>query len=230
MARKLFQAILAVSVLHILSCRSDTVGPREKYITGTVRDTSGHPVPNAYLNFFYLVALHSFDKPTMTLPTTIIQFNTPHRGVLRVSIANYQHTVVRTFLPDTVQPGYNEVAWDFKDDQGRSLYSDVYFATGTLDDSLLKVQRLFAVVEQHLETNPSPFATTDLTGKFSIPLSRLPLNETFIRYNPDNGDSLGVYTIGPKDLLYAFTSSRFGVDTVEYSNLRDLTITLSQSK
>lgn len=214
----------------IAGCKSDSVGPSQgSYVSGIVRDSVGNPAAGAYLNFLYDIAPHSLRKPGSTMPTTTIEFQLPRSGILRISIANYLHVVVRTLPADTVEPGINAVQWDFKDDQGRSLYSDVYFITGMLDDSLLGVRRMLAVVDQHNVTNPAPFATTDWAGRFMIPLSRLPLNEVFTRTDFD-GDSIGTFTIGSKQLLYAFTQTRYGLDTVEFSSLRELTITLSHPR
>lgn len=220
----------AAAALGILSCNSDTVGPpAEKAITGVVTDSAGRPVPGALLNMFYLVAYRPLGKPAVPLPTTVFEFDVPHPGVLRVSIENYTHDTIRILHADTVAAGWNLVEWDFTDNRGRSMYSDVYSVTGTLDDSLLRVFKVFAVVEQQYSENPAPFALTDRFGRFSIPLSRLPVNEVFTRWDY-NGDSLGTFRIGPKDLLVAFTPGFYGYDTVDYSHLRDLTIKLTHSK
>ena len=110
--------------------------------------------------------------------------------------------MVKTVAPDTIQDiGYHEVCTDLQDNLNRDLYTDVYFVRSMLDDSLLGIRKILLVTNQHLSPNPAPHTKTDDSGRFSIPYSRIPLNETFIRYN-ETGDSIGVRRIGPTANLY----------------------------
>lgn len=211
-------------------CSSDPNGvPPEKYITGTMKNSRGEIVANAYLNMFYSSVVPSFPKAAKTLPSTSIAIDIPHPGFLRIDVENYIHEFIRNLIADSVDAGVQEVTWDSRDAQGRDLYSDCYWVIATLDGTPYPTKKMLLVKYQYDDPNPAPFAMTNGIGRFSIPYSRLPLKEKFVQTDYSNG---GMYEImiGPTDQIYAFTSNEYGVSSVTYSNPHELTIVLSQKK
>jgi hypothetical protein len=216
--------------LLLPGCKND---PNGTYyvgnITGTVKNSTGQPVPYAYINMFYSSVLHPFPKSAKTLPTTSIEFDVPHAGFLHVDVQNYMHQFIRTLIADSVAEGRVEVIWDGHDAQGRDLYSDCFWVIASFDGAPLETKKMLMVVYQYDAANPAPFAMTDVQGRFSIPYSRLPLSETF-RQTDFSDMSVREITIGPTDEIYSFTSTSYGFASVTYSNPRELTIILAQKK
>jgi hypothetical protein len=176
---------------------------------------------------FYSSVLEPFPKSRKTLPTTSIEFDVPHPGLLRVDVQNYIHHFVRTVAAESVAAGIQVVTWDGKDSQGRDLYTDCFWVIATLDGAPLRTVKLLMVKYQYDDPNPARFAVTNGMGRFSIPYSRLPLKETFLQ--TDYSDFSQYETrIGPTDEIYAFTPTLHGHASVTYSNPHELTIILSE--
>ena len=215
----------------LVGCKSDPPNKpvSDPAITGIVKDVSGNPVAGAYLNFkFQFQSLsHLVERPGVP-PTTVIQYQVPGRRFVRVTIEDYAHVFVRKLVEDTLNGGVYNSVWDGRNSEGKAIYSDCFYVRLLIGDSL-KVMRIFLVVDQHLESNPAPYAQTDQTGRFSIPLTRLPLTEV-IRTTNASGQIIDSMKIANRQPLFAFTATQYGVDTVLTTDLKEHTIVLSIPK
>ena len=232
-----------ILALLALNCKSDSTGPsQEKYVTGIVKETSGNPVANAFLNISYRLKnkrtgeiiggeLNGQNPDSANVLTSIV-FIAQTTSHAHVTLENYLHEYIKTLFDGTVDEGMNEIFFDVKDSLGRTLYSDMYFCgiiltpLDTLSSVTPLTQNIFLLILQHLSKNPSPFAKTDHNGRFTIPLSRLPINE-MILYSPNGITDTLLFE--DNHLLYAFTTTRYGSTDVSISNLIDHTIILTYS-
>jgi hypothetical protein len=233
-----------VIILVMGGCKSETVAPPSgNYnITGTVRDRGGIPMANAFLNFSYRLKNKQtgqiiggdFNGTNPDSTTIAVSIGVPSTSHAHVTLENYLHVYIKTLADDTIEAGVNEITFKAKDSLGRALYSDMYFVRTALTPvdtpvTVTDVKKVFLNILQHLSANPSPFAQTDGNGIFSIPLSRLPLQESMIFQTSPNGpvDTLIFDNI---QTLYAFTSTKFGSTDILASNLNGYTIALTSQK
>ena len=226
--------VTLLSATLFLSCKSDPVAPeKEQAITGIVKDGNGNPVADAYLNFVFEMtpasaALHREGDPDETMPSTTIRFSIPGRSHVKVTIENYVHQYVLTLVDDTLNGGMHGLSWNGNDGSGKAFYTDCYFYRLSIGGNVT-VSRMLFTVDQHLATNPAAYVRTDRDGRFSIPLSRIPVNEIFTQTNA-SGEIIGTTKLADAQRLYAFTSTHYGVESVSLTELVDNTIVLSTPK
>ncbi|MGA2622511.1 MAG: hypothetical protein ABSF91_01535 [Bacteroidota bacterium] len=226
------------------SCNSNSVGPpSEKYITGIVRDSAGNPVAGAFLNIGYRLRDEQTGgtiggelngpSPDTSYVTVRLGFEVQVKSHAHVVIENYIHQYIKTISDDTVEAGMYEIQFTIKDSLGRTLYSDMYFYQVTLvpldnpQHAVTFTNKFFLLIPQHLSKNPSPFLRTDDQGRFAIPLSRLPVEDTLFASTNGSPDTL---LFEDTHRLYAFTTTRYGSTDVSTSNLVDHTIILTNAK
>lgn len=226
---------LLLAIFLGLSCRSNPTGPAEEpAVFGVVRDTSGNPVPGANLNFVFrfrsIITNQVYaDTPTGAGVSTLIRFSTPSRAFINFSIDNYVGNPITTLVSDTLNPGNYEIQWNGKDDQQRDVYSDCYFLKLSANNSPPQKNKMVFVTAQHLSMNPAPYVQTDNNGRFTIPLSRLPVNEIFIRTinEPTPVDSIKLDDV---QTLYAFKGNTYGHATISLSDRRETNIALNVTR
>jgi hypothetical protein len=90
-------------------------GPR----AATESITAADAQPNA-------IVLHQ-NIPNPFNPTTIIRFELPARAHVRLVVFDVRGRIVRTLADGEMQSGGREIAWNGRDDGGRSVASGVYF-------------------------------------------------------------------------------------------------------
>jgi hypothetical protein len=222
-------------ILVGLSCRTHTSGPSgESVIFGVIRDSLGSPVSSAYLNFVFrfrsIITNQVYaDTPTGAGVTAVIRFEIPSRAFINFSIENYIGNPIRTLVSDTLQPGTYVIQWDGKDEQQRDAYTDCYYLKRTVNSYPLEKSKMVLVTAQHLSSNPAPYVQTDNNGRFTIPLSRLPVNEIFIRTinDPTPVDSVKLDDI---QTLFAFKGNSYGSSTISLADRREVIITLNTTR
>lgn len=233
--RRILTCCLLLFVIGVaFSCRSTTGPGEEPAIFGVVRDTSGNPVPHANLNFVFrfrsIITNQIYaDTPTGAGATTLIQFENPSTSFINFSIDNYIGNPIRTLVSDTLNPGTYVIQWNGKDEQQRDVYSDCYFLKLSANNFPPQTSRMIFVTVQHLSSNPAPYAQTDNNGRFTIPLSRLPINEIFTRALTDTtvADSIKLDDV---QTLYAFKNNTYGHATVSLSDRRETNIVLNVTR
>jgi hypothetical protein len=224
--------IASISFL-LLSCKSDPTDPvKADSVTGVVKDVNGNPVAGAFLNFSFKLtsptsALQKRDE-VLVPPSTTIRFEIPGRRRVKLLIENYVHQPIKVLVDDTLNAGTYSNAWNGTNSEGKVVYSDCYFYKLWLDDSLT-TGKMLLIADQHLMGNPLAYALTDNVGRFSIPLSRIPVSETFTLRNA-SGTIIGSAKLDALQELVAFTPTYFGVATVSLTELRDNTIVLSRQR
>jgi hypothetical protein len=214
----------------LLSCKSDPTDPiKPDSIAGVVKDVNGNPVAGAFLNFsFKLTSPLQKSDEVFVPPSTTIRFQIPGRRRVKLLIENYVHHPIKVLVDDTLNAGVYSNAWNGTNSEGKAVYSDCYMYKLWVDDSLTTGKLLF-VTDQHLVENPLAYALTDNAGRFSISLSRVPINETFVLTNA-SGTVIGSAKLDAQQELVAFTMTHFGVATISLTDLKDNIIVLSRQR
>ena len=223
-----FLFILILSLFPMGCSLVDPWSGKGKLIHGIVKDTNGNPVANAYLNFNFIFADGTVDTPvTLEGSQVYITYNVSERNKVKVELRNYLHETVRILHNDTLESGLYQQLLAFKNENGKDLYSDVYFIATIIGSNPVKENKLYRSISQHLSDNPLVFAKTDSNGNFSIPLSRFPYKEIFLR---DAGPAYDTLKFSDRQMLTAFTNEKYGRATFSISHLSPMTIILNRTK
>jgi len=226
--------IASFSPTVFFGCDADPVtgGDGENvFITGLVVDTSGIPVPEAFLNFAVRLKSLSNGSTFDQGPSNTVGFgvNISERGYVNLSLHDFTGLRVRTLLAETLDAGHHLIFWDLLNDQQEYSYTDCYYLFHWAGDSLVDSSFALIATAQHLQVNPAPYVQTDAKGRFTIPLSRLPVNKVFFATD-DLGNMVDSLKLDDTQVLYAFNSASYGTDSVSLSAPLSLTITLSTPK
>ena len=89
----------------------------DRATTETTTDADG--LPSA-------IVLHQ-NIPNPFNPTTLIRFELPARARVKLHVFDVQGRLVKTLVDDELQAGGQEIAWNGRDNKGRSVASGVYF-------------------------------------------------------------------------------------------------------
>jgi hypothetical protein len=243
----LFVCLAVVAFGH--GCNENATGPGfYGEVTGTVVNGAGTPVPGAALCFgFRFETIHGMElwvdstddpgtcgssvaKTRSPAASTRIVFEVPHDGFVSLLLRDYGGTRVRTLFEGTLVTGTYAVEFDTKDDDGRTLYNDVYRFEERLDgEVILSRKLLFAGIDQYLCPNPRFYALTDGNGRFRIPRERLPFGEIF----PVTGGTPEPYDtarFSTRQSLYAFTEAMYGRVDFSIISAQNIVIKLDHGK
>ena len=229
MSKKTISIILLFIVLAfiLVSCNIFDSEPNEKYISGVVKDSSGNPVTNAFLNFNFIFNTGVDTPTTLTGVNVAIGFSLQTKSKVKIILNNYLHQHLKTVIDDSLEEGSHGIVIEFTNDNGKDIYSDVFYYSIFINGNKTKEEKTYKSIAQHLSTNPLPFVKTDLHGKFSTPLSRFPYKETFLRTFGD--DSITI-RFSDTQFITAFTNERFGRTSFSLSHPNNIEIILNRSK
>ncbi len=235
MGRILTSYLLPLVVGAAFSCKSNSTGAGEEaVIFGVARDSSGNPVHDANLNFIFrfrsIITNQVYaDTPAGAGGITLIMFAIPTRAFIILSIDNFVGDPITTLVSDTLNPGSYQIQWNGKDNQQRDVYSDCFFWKLRVNDSLHQRNKMVFITAQHLSMNAARYVQTDNYGRFTIPLSRLPVDEIFVRttIDPTPIDSIRLDDV---QSLYAFKGNTFGHATISLSDRRETIIILNVTR
>ena len=100
-----------------VSAVDDAGNEGDRATTETTTDADG--LPSA-------IVLHQ-NIPNPFNPTTLIRFELPARARVKLHVFDVQGRLVKTLVDDELQAGGQEIAWNGRDNKGRSVASGVYF-------------------------------------------------------------------------------------------------------
>lgn len=192
--KKVFILIFSVTVI-LNYCDKENDSIEAKYIYGSVTNSNGLALSDAIILISFTTTNYDINSSKNSLkkacPTTIIKFDIPDSGYVKLWISRYNSTDTVKILNDGIIDG-RSIQWDFKNKNGKTVKNDVYQYHLTTEQGYASKYFLY---NEHYHSNEyvkdthEYFAITDEEGKFKIPFDELACNYGVeIELLNENGD------------------------------------------
>jgi hypothetical protein len=243
---------IAVGAFAFAGCSKHPTRPFAPSLNGTVVDATSHPVAQARIAVLYHVEL------TLGSPADTCGGDTPRRNLVvypnpapsphvyadilgaggeqvEMSVTDRSGTLVRNLASFSFPSAARHVVvWDGKADDGSDLPNGIYVIhwKATKGDSVFAgCRRVLLNVVNVDDLGGRTIATTAGSGRFSIPMSSLPIHDGG-QATDSAGNHVGGFSILSDITLCALASAAPGassacLDTVRLGDLgRDVTVTV----
>jgi hypothetical protein len=237
-------------------CDKHPSRPKTADLEGRVVDGAGHPVAGARVAVYYHIDVSSLGHVVPGIDTcdaedprrglTVYPNPSPRprvRAIVRVVneaqvemiVVDRSGAAVRTLLRSLVPAGLHAVEWDCRRDDGSPVPSGIYVVrwTSTEGDSVFAAcRRILLDVINVEDMGRRAVATTDAGGRFSIPISSLPIFDGGIGTD-EVGNLTGNFsilsTVGVCAVADTVPGAAFAcIDSVRLGDLsHDVTVTLN---
>lgn len=203
---RLGMILVAMTAVAWLGACSDSTDPDpvDSSLRGTVVDALGQPVAGATVVLQYAVDPpigSPFDKPA-----TQIRLELPESGPVTLWISSYcDGDTVRMLVDGEMPPGQHMIAWDGRDDAGRTLPDGVYrlhlvTVEGQTDSALAMMYFGYQLPEA---ATLVPLAVTDAHGRFALSQGCLPFGFRQDAVD-EQGNITGTFTVTRTVRVWAY--------------------------